>query len=156
MNLKWILIGLALLAILILLNTVGPLKGSSNSDFPDRMQPDRNPLPECPDSPNCVRLSLKYDSDPQELFDILPEVLEQMHAENFQQNSQSLQTDAVFRIRLFGFRDDFSIRVTESDEIGSSVVHITSRSRVGRGDLGVNRRRAKTFFNLLNNYFNPI
>ncbi|REL29071.1 DUF1499 domain-containing protein [Rhodohalobacter sp. SW132] len=148
MKLSWIIAGLLALFLIILLNLVGPLKGSTNSDFSDELQPGNNPLPACPDSPNCVRISKKISSDPSSLFDILPQILGEMGAEKIDQASQTLQTDAVFRIPVFGFRDDFNVRI-EAHKNGDSVLHISSRSRVGRGDLGVNRRRVNTFINSL-------
>lgn len=148
MKLSWIIAGLLALFLMILLNLVGPLKGSTNSDFSDELQPENNPLPECPDSPNCVRISKKLTADPSILFDSLPKILGEMDAEKIEQASQTLQTDAVFRIPVFGFRDDFKVRI-EASENGGSVLHISSRSRVGRGDLGVNRRRVNSFLDSL-------
>lgn len=43
--------------------------------------------------------------------------------------------------RLIRFRDDIELHVTLED--GESVVHATSQSRVGKGDLGQNRRNLK-------------
>lgn len=56
--------------------------------------------------------------------------------------------ESVFKV-LF-FRDDMIIQLTEKDST-SSYLHIRSASRVGESDLGVNRRRVKTFFDELNN-----
>ena len=47
--------------------------------------------------------------------------------------------------RLFGFVDDFVVRVTEVDE-GGCVVDMRSKSRDGRGDLGANAERIRAFF----------
>lgn len=44
---------------------------------------------------------------------------------------------AEFRSRLFRFADDVEFQVVETD----GVVHFRSASRIGRGDLGVNRAR---------------
>lgn len=46
--------------------------------------------------------------------------------------------------RLFRFRDDFVIEVRGAGT--GSVVHMRSKSRDGRGDLGVNAKRIRTFF----------
>lgn len=153
MKLTWILAALLFIAFAIILNLVGPLKGSTSTDFPDNLQPDQNPLPECPDSPNCVRITVELDIEPNVLFDILPRVLEEMNAEEFEQDSQSLQTSAVFRIPLFGFRDDVSILIKAKNS-NQSLLHLSSRSRDGHGDLGVNRRRVKTFMSTLNKHLN--
>ncbi len=56
-------------------------------------------------------------------------------------NSQSLQIKAVFRIPVFGFKDDLQI-ILEPDAT-DSILHLRSASRVGKSDLGVNRRRVQ-------------
>lgn len=45
---------------------------------------------------------------------------------------------------LYGFRDDFVIQVKATD--GGSVVHMRSRSRLGRVDVGVNANRIRKYF----------
>ena len=57
-------------------------------------------------------------------------------------NSHSLQIDAVFRIPVFGFKDDVQIIIKPMDS-ERSILYIKSASRIGRSDLGVNRRRIK-------------
>lgn len=150
MRTSWIIGGLIVLAFLILINLVGPLKGSSSSDFPDDFQPDEsNPLPACPGSPNCVRISVDYGTSTDTLFTAIRNVLEDMGASEIEQNSQSLQFNSVFEIPLFGFPDDMKIVLTKQSDSESSVLHLLSQSRVGHGDLGVNRRRVSKFLKLL-------
>lgn len=150
MNLSWIITGLLFICLLIILNLYGPMKGSTNSDLSDELKPKDNPLPPCPDSPNCIRVSTELNVEAHILFDILPRVLAEMNAEKITPNSQTLQTDVVFRIPVVGFRDDVSIRIEPGKISGHSVLHLSSRSRVGRGDLGINRRRVKSFLRILN------
>jgi uncharacterized protein (DUF1499 family) len=146
MNTNWIIYGLLLLALLIIMNLAGPLKGSTNSDFSAEHQPhDSNPLPPCPDSPNCVRLSVPFETDSANIMASSVAALEKMGAETIDTDSQSLQIDAVFRTPLFGFRDDFAIRLTDESNTGGTILNLQSRSRVGHGDLGVNRRRVNNF-----------
>lgn len=45
--------------------------------------------------------------------------------------------------RMFHWRDDFIVRVREAD--GKTVVDMRSKSRDGKGDLGANAKRIKTF-----------
>jgi uncharacterized protein (DUF1499 family) len=45
--------------------------------------------------------------------------------------------------RLFHFVDDVVVRVRPSD--GGSVVDVRSKSRDGRGDMGVNAKRIRAF-----------
>lgn len=51
--------------------------------------------------------------------------------------------EAEQRSRLFRFVDDVVVRVRPAD--GGSVVDVRSKSRDGRGDLGVNARRIRAF-----------
>lgn len=146
MTSKWIIYGLLAIALIIVLNLAGPFKGSVNSDFPDDHQPlDSNPISTCPDSPNCVRLSIKMEPDSERLFEASMDALREMGAEDLDSNSDSLKIDAVFKIPVFGFRDDFHVQVTEGPSDGVTFLHVSSRSRTGKGDLGVNRRRVKLF-----------
>jgi uncharacterized protein (DUF1499 family) len=46
--------------------------------------------------------------------------------------------------QLFRFKDDFVIEVREDD--GAAVVHMRSKSRDGRGDVGANAKRIRGFF----------
>lgn len=46
--------------------------------------------------------------------------------------------------RVFGFVDDFVVRVTKAD--GGCVVDMRSKSRDGKGDLGANAKRIQLFF----------
>lgn len=46
---------------------------------------------------------------------------------------------ATFTSRLFRFVDDLELRLDEADR----VIHVRSASRVGRSDLGVNRKRVE-------------
>ena len=45
--------------------------------------------------------------------------------------------------RMFHFRDDFVIRVTQSGD--GAVVDMRSKSRDGKGDLGANAKRIQSF-----------
>lgn len=152
MNTTWFITGLFFFISIILLRYVGPFKGSVNSDFPENLQPENNPLPSCPNSPNCVRITTCIKIDNQKLFEILPSILEQMNAERIKSDSQILQITAIFRIPVFGFKDDMMIKIEPNNT--HSLLHLTSRSRIGHGDLGVNRRRLKTFLRILNSYLN--
>ena len=51
---------------------------------------------------------------------------------------------ATFESAIFGFVDDFEVRVDET----SNLVHVRSASRVGRSDLGANRKRVARFTEL--------
>jgi uncharacterized protein (DUF1499 family) len=83
------------------------------------------------------------------LFEIVKSSLNQLSPYKVECNSQSLQIDAVFRIPVFGFKDDVKI-VVKPDEPGGSIFHIKSSSRIGESDLGVNRRRIKRILSVIN------
>ncbi|MFQ5667522.1 MAG: DUF1499 domain-containing protein [Candidatus Binatia bacterium] len=52
--------------------------------------------------------------------------------------------EGVATSRVFRFKDDFVVEVRPHD--GGSVVHMRSKSRDGKGDIGANATRIKTFF----------
>lgn len=135
----WILIGLAVLAILILLNLYGPLKGSTPADFRNATNEVSNPLKPCPASPNCTTASIVHEHPPEILYGVVRSVLENKGAEKITQNSQELQIDVVFRIPIFGFKDDVVVKIDSYNS--NSILFIKSSSRLGESDLGVNRRR---------------
>lgn len=143
-----IVTGIGIAGILMLLKFSGSLKGSASTDFQENWQPDDNPLPPCPQTLNCVRISCNYKIAPHELFNILLRVLEKMKAFRIEPDLHRLKIGAVFRIPVFGYKDDFTVKVT-SDSKNESILHLSSRSRVGQSDLGVNRRRVKKFLRTL-------
>jgi len=150
MSSKWIIYGLLAIALVIVMNLIGPFKGSVNSDFPDDYQPhDLNELTPCPDSPNCVRLTIAMEAEPEQLFSSSIDVLRTMNAKELDTDSDSLRIDAVFKIPVFGFRDDLQIRFTDGESDGETHLHLSSRSRTGQSDLGVNRRRVNSFLSML-------
>lgn len=121
--------------------------GSTPGDF----EPDtkNHPFKPCPDSPNCTIHVVEYPLNEKELFNIVQSVLQELSPFELKENSQSLQINAVFRIRVFGFKDDVKIIIQPADS-AKSMLHIKSASRVGRSDLGVNRRRIKQILSAVN------
>ncbi len=109
-----------------------------------------NRLARCPDTPNCVCSEYPDDSahfikpialsgtDPSDALENARAVISalggkiQSDAENY--------LAATFTSSLFRFVDDLEIRL---DAI-QRVLHVRSASRVGRSDLGANRRRVET------------
>lgn len=51
--------------------------------------------------------------------------------------------EAVATTRLFRFKDDVTVTITRSG--AQTIVNVRSHSRVGKGDLGTNARRIRTF-----------
>ncbi len=121
------------------------LQGSQSSDIRSDIAGAR-PFKPCPDSPNCLIVSREYDLEPDILFSMAAESINEMNPHEFSSDSQTFQIEAVFRIRVFGFLDYVEAAV-ETVGNGKSILHIRSASRVGYSDLGVNRRRVNRILN---------
>jgi len=104
-----------------------------------------NPLPPCPDSPNCVRTTRLYEVDQDALFEQATAMLHEIGASSVEADTTDRRMHAVFRV--FIFKDDVHLAVTPHET--GSALHIRSASRVGHSDLGVNARRVDRFFEAL-------
>ncbi len=51
--------------------------------------------------------------------------------------------EAIATVPLFKFKDDVTVTVTREGD--ATIVNVRSKSRVGKGDLGVNARRIRAF-----------
>lgn len=130
--------------LLYIMALILPFQGSTSADF---LQPDSaiNPLPACPDSPNCTRHSISFDENVETLFSAVKKVFEQIDPYEYTVQENEYSLNAVFRIPIFGFKDDLDILIQADGD--KSVLHIRSASRVGHSDLGVNRRRVQKIIN---------
>lgn len=107
-------------------------------------------LPECPASPNCVS-SLAADPDkrvdplpgaanPEASRQLLLALLNELQGVSLEAPpDDARRIHAVFRTRLFGFRDDVHFHIRDDGRI-----EVRSASRLGYWDLGTNRRRVET------------
>jgi uncharacterized protein (DUF1499 family) len=148
---KWILIGVAVLVVGgALLLTFGLYRLSKNqpatSEVP--LGVENGQLKPCPESPNCVSTQAAED-DAEHYVEPIPFagtredimgrlarwITEHPRAELVKREDAYLR--AVFASKLFGFKDDVELYVPD----GASVIHLRSASRVGRSDMGVNRKR---------------
>ena len=114
-------------------------------------------LSKCPDKPNCVCSEYNDDTShyidpiiiPQnntvDTFALIKNVIREMGG-SIQAESENYIT-ATFTSALFKFVDDFEIRIDST----LGVIHIRSASRVGYGDMGVNKKRTALFKKLFNN-----
>jgi len=118
--------------------------GSRPSDI-SSIETVQNPLPPCPDSPNCVRLTKQVALPIKKVFAASKTTLQNMGAVKLSSN-KNYQLESVFRV--FFFKDDLNLQCTKRDS-ESTYLHIRSASRVGYSDLGVNRRRVKHFLRKL-------
>lgn len=109
----------------------------SNTDF--------NPLPPCPDRPNCVVSEgpqnrafiepfVMHDS-PQLSWKPLKEIILSMGGVIEKENNGYLA--CVFSSRIFRFKDDVMFRM----DMKEGVIHVRSAARLGYYDFGVNRKR---------------
>jgi len=135
------------LLIVFLLLQYGPWRNSENRDFNKISVNFDNPLPECPDTPNCIRISVKTNYTPDHLITSARKALEKEGAIEVKEMTEKMYIKAVFRIPVFGFKDDVQLQVSESD--GSAIMSLKSASRTGKGDLGINRRRVQRLLNYL-------
>lgn len=112
------------------------------------MPVDSNPLPACPDSPNCVRTQVVIPVDSTSALLLANQVFEEMNAMTIEVDSRTASINTVFKIPVFGWLDDMNVIVDgDSDQ---STIYLRSASRVGYSDLGVNGRRVRRFIRILN------
>ncbi len=112
-------------------------------------------LAPCPNSPNCVRSQsqdvehkiepLTYKSSPQQAMANLKTVIENMERTKIiAENDNYLY--AEFSTKLMGYVDDVEFYLDQS----ANIIHVRSASRLGKSDLGVNRKRVETIRAKLN------
>lgn len=108
-------------------------------------------LARCPDKPNCVCSEqiddtrhfiapiVVPDNITLNILSVAREIILDMGGTIQAETDQYLA--ATFTSAVFGFVDDFEIRIDPT----RNVIHIRSASRVGHSDMGVNRKRAERF-----------
>ncbi len=136
------------LTALLGLGAVGFVASRAMGSRPNGAAPD-NPLPPCPDVPNCFRTSRSYGRPAAEVYEAAAEAVRAHHGlitgRAAHVKKDGLRLDAVFSTGPF--RDDLSLVVT-GDALGS-VLHLRSAARVGNGDLGINRARAESLLDAI-------
>jgi uncharacterized protein (DUF1499 family) len=103
-------------------------------------------LTACPNSPNCVCSSdsdpehaiepLKLTLSPEQAIAALKQIIEAMPKTKIVEESSDYLY-AQFTSQLMGFVDDVEFYVNR----GANVIQVRSASRLGKSDLGVNRKR---------------
>jgi uncharacterized protein (DUF1499 family) len=101
-----------------------------------------SPLEGCPGTPNCHAESRAYDLDARTLWLMAEHALSRLHPQQVVTDEKTLHVDAEFK--AFVFTDDVALRAVGHE--GGSVLHVRSASRIGRSDLGVNKRRVRKLF----------
>lgn len=104
-----------------------------------------NPLPACPDSPNCVRVTWLYEQAPADLLRRAEAALRETGAATVAVDQVTMRIDAVYN--EFVFKDDVVIHIEAFNE--QAALHLRSASRVGYSDLGVNERRVRAIQDVL-------
>lgn len=105
-----------------------------------------NPLPECETQWNCATMSIELPVGAHEASQLVVDVIRDMKGNLTKADAMS--GHAVFRIPIFGFRDDVRF-VTEPRPDGGCTLHLWSKSRQGLYDLGVNAHRLRRLTRLL-------
>ncbi|MFH5831155.1 DUF1499 domain-containing protein [Halalkalibaculum sp. DA3122] len=121
--------------------------GSQSSDFPSRKDLN-NPLPPCPESPNCVRLTEQYPASVDATWEIALKILQAMKPYNIELTPDTYRIDAIFMVVFF--QDDLTLQLEEAEN-NNTYLHIRSASRVGHSDFGVNRRRVRHLLQQMEN-----
>lgn len=144
MKITLISLSLFILAFLALFFILGVMSKSGKAPglIDGRLSP-------CPDKPNCVCSEHKDDAghyvepvfipenNTLDTLPVLKNVIQGMGG-SIQAESDNYLA-ATFSSAIFGFVDDLEIRIDTDQE----VIHMRSASRVGHGDMGVNRHRTE-------------
>lgn len=92
---------------------------------------------------------LKAHINPAETFKLVEQVVRGEGWDIIDVDLKNMRIEAVCTTTLLRFKDDVVIEVRAAD----SSVHMRSKSRVGRGDLGTNAKRIQSFFTKLRSKF---
>lgn len=111
---------------------------------PDNLGVKDGKLASCPGTPNCVN---SQSDNPQSKIEPLPavaiadlrKVIEGMEGSKIIEQTDNYLY-AEFKTKLMGFVDDVEFYL----EPNENVIHVRSASRLGKSDLGVNRKRIET------------
>jgi uncharacterized protein (DUF1499 family) len=105
-------------------------------------------LAACPESPNCVCSQdddarhaiepIRFDGSPEEAWARLQEVLAAWPRTRIVRTTQDYLHAECWSL-IFRFVDDVEFQL----DAAAKVIHVRSASRVGRSDMGVNRRRVE-------------
>jgi len=109
----------------------------------------------CPDTPNCVSSEdvenskkiapLAYTGTAEQVWNQLRAAIEK--SGGVVRYSEDTYLRATYTSRLFRFVDDMEFRAVPE----SGIIHVRSASRVGKSDLGVNRKNVEKLRLLFNN-----
>ncbi len=101
----------------------------------------KNPLPPCPNTPNCIRTHHAFNFRIEHVFEALTQIFEKEAKFVELIDPKRIEIHAVYQLPIFGFKDDIDVIMEENP--GVTTVFIRSSSRLGAYDFGVNKRRVK-------------
>jgi len=119
-----VLLSSGLFALRLVWPLINDVSTGSTPEYPD-LQPQRFGLP------------------PEKVFQAALETSKAMGWEILETDPPRGVIEAVATTRLFRFKDDVTVTITS--EAGMTLVNVRSHSRAGKGDLGANARRIRTF-----------
>lgn len=99
-------------------------------------------LADCPDTPNCYRDEFPVTAEPALAISTLADIVSRQDgAQIVLQDERYLH--ATFTSRLMGFTDDVEFLLQTGDTETRPVVLVRSASRLGKSDLGANKKRVE-------------
>jgi uncharacterized protein (DUF1499 family) len=135
-----------IVAILVLLPMISLAILSATAKRPENLGVVRGGLAPCPETPNCVSTRatdaehriepIRLDEPPEQAIQRLKAALAsvpRIHIVTERDGYMHAEAESL----IFGFVDDVEFYVDRNEK----VIHFRSASRVGHGDLGVNRKR---------------
>jgi uncharacterized protein (DUF1499 family) len=96
------------------------------------------------DSPLPELAPRRYSLSGEQTLKAIRHALAELNWVESPRDAERNEIHAVVTTPLWRFKDDLRIWVEEEE--GASVIHACSRSRIGRGDLGANRRHLLDLF----------
>ncbi|MBE2186415.1 MAG: DUF1499 domain-containing protein [Rhodothermales bacterium] len=100
--------------------------------------PNTHPFP-CPPNRACAHATHRSPADVETVFHAAREALVAMNASGMTVDAARSRVEATFRVMVF--LDDLRLEVHPGANGAGARLYVQSRSRVGRFDFGVNRRR---------------
>jgi len=135
------------LYLILIIMTASLLSGCGSRSGDVESEPGtENPLPPCPDSPNCVRVTRALSLPIDDAWSTVLQAVDEMDPYDIKLVPDEYRAETVFLVVFF--RDDMVLELEERD-LGDTLVHIRSSSRVGYYDFGVNRKRVKRLLSLI-------
>lgn len=143
---RMLLIIVIVVAGLVIAGTIGLMAWARSANRPANLGVTNGQLAPCPNTPNCVATQnaaasqqmspLSYTGSVADAKARLLKVVQSMPRVE-QLVDQDKYLAFVLRSRLIGYPDDVEFLLDDT----AKVIHFRSASRLGRGDMGVNRAR---------------